>query len=973
MATTWSITKYRDPEKLDISVLGKALQYKQNEYDTTVNQTQQLINQYAGTDLLRDVDKQYFGERLNTLVSYINESGTRDWSRKSVARDIQNYVSSALDKNVLNAIGSTQMYRKQMAEIDDIKKNKPDQYSAQNEWFATSDLQRYLRSGQVGDVYNAQTYVPYTDVNKAILENSKYLKDFGVEYYTSTEGNSYFRKINTHEKIDPTTSSQFLQGMLDGKMMNQLYIDGQYKYKDISDGDLKNQYDSKLNSYTDYNQNEIDKLKALKVSATKDKKAEYDNAISILESKNNEINKSKLTVQNRSTMASYLHNNAFLDKWTNFFSYDRIKDYKIDDSGFQIYKLEKEVEQNNRNYELKAAEFTYNMKKDQADMALKRDELALKAKSSGMTRDASGNWVVDPTSSINGMKTSDTGENLEEVETPSPFMNKQAEFYSNTQLLTSTVADELKTALAKDSNAELRKQMGSNNPKQIAYMLVNSPSKSRVLYNLLSDNAKQIVDATISSKNALVDIDKNLDSVRNDMRKFGNSMLSNKTKESLKNNFAQATAGFTIDPNGNVVKGNVMQGNDKFAQAARTIGAVNFRLMSGKLSEDETEQYKRIALKELAGTGMSQKQLMDAYNKLVFRKTYKGFWDGLGQVVSEGIASNTPIPHLLKGAQDVYNNLNDSTKKATFADDFIKYANSALWNGNRRGATGEISDRIAGFFTANEDTNSIGLSDIDRDALGFDPSNMEERWKLQTDGVRQKLLADKATTFNKAVNIDLSSKFGKTVISDIKSYLPVSAEIQKDGIAKITIDQASGMANVTVGVKDGKSYEPTTVQVKMTDLPTPVLSNIRKEASTNLYSATNPYAVKYSEETEIPDSRQDFARKVALMPEEQRTNAFNNPPLTKEDIVANLTAVYGKEIVQQNSQEIKQILDKPISINMVPENGQWTLVANQDGANILRKPTTLDNYDPRLIEKYSSELVTNVILENIKKTLSNRY
>ena len=205
MASAYTnITTYRDPAQIDLSSTFKAQAYKQQNYDVNTALTQQLINQYAGTDLLRDIDKQYFGERLNTLVKYINESGTRDWSRKSVANEIQNYVSTALDKNVMNAIASTQSFRKQQAEIEDIKKNKPDLYSMQNEWFATQDYERYMKSGVVGDTYRAQSYVPYTDITKEILKNADFYKQFGAEVrYDPIGGNAFFTQLGKTETLSP--------------------------------------------------------------------------------------------------------------------------------------------------------------------------------------------------------------------------------------------------------------------------------------------------------------------------------------------------------------------------------------------------------------------------------------------------------------------------------------------------------------------------------------------------------------------------------------------------------------------------------------------------------------------------------------------------------------------------------------------------------------------------------------------------
>jgi len=247
---------------------------------------------------------------------------------------------------------------------------------------------------------------------------------------------------------------------------------------------------------------------------------------------------------------------------------------------------------------------------------------------------------------------------------------------------------------------------------------------------------------------------------------------------------------------------------------------------------------------------------------------------------------------------------------------------------------------------------------------------MENRWKDQMNAVNNTLTKNKGTTINKSMYIDMSSKTGKVLSGQLKTFFPVGAQIQDNGTARIIMNQAEGLASITMGVKDGKVYEPSTVQVKISDLPSSILNSVQQESKTTLYSANNPYAVKYSDETEIPDNKEDWAKKVALMPEQQRTEAFNNPPLTKDEIVKNLTTVYGNEIVQKNRAQIQEIIDKPISINTVPENGQWTLVANQNGVNILRIPTGQENYNPRLMEKYSNELVTATILENIKRTIS---
>ena len=95
-----SIYQYQDPSQVDISVLAKAVQFKQQNYDVNTMNTQNLVNQYLNMDIAREEDKEYFAERIGALVNYVNSSGQKDWSRTKVATDINNYIGNAIYEKV---------------------------------------------------------------------------------------------------------------------------------------------------------------------------------------------------------------------------------------------------------------------------------------------------------------------------------------------------------------------------------------------------------------------------------------------------------------------------------------------------------------------------------------------------------------------------------------------------------------------------------------------------------------------------------------------------------------------------------------------------------------------------------------------------------------------------------------------------------------------------------------------------------
>lgn len=984
MASAYQIDTYRDPAKVDLSSTFQAQSYKQQNYDINTQQTQQLINQYAGTDLLKDVDKEYFGQRLNTLVGFINQSGTRDWSRKSISDQLQNYVSTSLDKNVMNAIASTQSFRKQQAEIEDIKKNKPDQYSMQNEWFATQDLQRYLSTKEVGDTYHAQSYVPYTDVKKIILDNADKLKEFGIEYYTNPiGGNSYFTKVGTFEKIDPEKAKEYLSTIMDAKVMNQLYIDGQYSYKDTKPEAIQEKFKSRLDSYDKVYSERLTELKSLSLGATRDKKAEYQNAISVLETNRNELNKQRNQQLSPQAAADYLYRTDFENKWTGFLSFNRLKDYKIDNSGFQIKQHMDNVMMANRNYNLQVDKFKYDMMNDSANRSQEDAQFNATMEVEGYKKNPDGSYsfIGGPNS---GITPTDVPKELQEERLANPITTAESDWNQSAIDVREIVAKQLQETVNNGKNPFYADKLQNANFEHVANLLINRPDQYTGLYKLLSPENKKIIDQAKSAKSRLTTVDKNIGAIKDDMIAIGKAAMSPKTKDTTKEMFRSNSFGYTLDSKGNLVKGDVLTGENSFSNVARVVTQVNTLLKSGNLSKDDETAYNRLLRKTMIDSGMSQKQMTDVVDKMLFTRTYTGKLDALAQwgaaLVSSGHQSE-----ILKGYQGFANLFESSGDPFTFADDIIKKGQEAGTQGNKRGIIAEIDDKIDGLSLRHTNTNFndlggenfFGNEDIDssklKDASGksFHPSEIMTRWEEQLKQGKNALAKNATTTFNKAFNIDMGSKAGEAMRGTFMALMPVGTDLQKDSNVQITLDKETGIANITAAVKQGKEYVPTTFQAKIQDLPQGLLSKIDLSTTNDLYSASNNYSVNYSRQTELPRTISEWASSIESLPENERTSAFNNPPVTQQDMIQRLDASLGKEIVDKNIQEIQKILDSPVSISNIRENGQWTVVAKQGSDILLRQPTGQETYNPDLMESASNKIIVEAITERIKQTLFN--
>ncbi len=988
MATAFTqIYQYRDPVQLDISnTLGKAATYKQNLYDSNTAAIQQLVNQYAGTDLLREIDQNYLGDRLKTLTNYINQAGAMDWSRRSVFNDVSNYVGQALDSNVMAGIASTQRYRKHQVEMDDLKKNKPDLYAVQNDWMATRDLQRYLTSNQLGDVYRQGSYVPYTDVKKELLENSKYLKDFGVEtYLDSSDGNVYFKTIKTGERLTKEKANQYIDLVLGEKGKTQLMIDGIYNYRGVSDDQLKSEYGKYIDNIADTYSKSAKALRLQAVNSPKNLKDQFLNEANYLDKLSNETISSKGLLTDRDSIASNLYLNRFKQQWSNMLSFDRIKDWKIDDSGMQVAKFQQQVRQDNISNQFKVAE----LEMDKQKMALEQTKIAADLIGKGLKMDANGNIVEDPTSARNpsnqGITVTQESKNLEETEI-TPALQVFSDYDTAYGNAIKDGSENLIKTLNDPQNAQLRKALGfeGKDARYIINSMIVNPNAYNKLLSHLDANTQDLIRTAQGAYKEKENVKKKVEPIYKDVQRISNGIYNSPDdSNSFKNNMNLFQGGMSIDDKGNLIQKDVRRSNSLNDRKVREIGVINSMIAQGeKLDDDEKALLYQKQIDILKSMNLTPSQYQKAKDKLIYK--YEGIWSGITSNLAAVVATK---PSIIQGLQNIdnvvnwFNRDNKSAGKSYIAGTVLEAAgksdllNNSLINpnnqsSNRRTVYGYLLDQFNDLGRPNYDTDDIG----DTDLPGLvDGSTVMARIKGTLKSAKEEATKIKGkTTFLNNVNVDLSSEIGKQIIGNIKANLPVGAEIQKDGNVQFKIDSSTGTATIIAPVKQGKEVAPVEIQIPVQNLPSQILQKVELNKKQYLYSANNPNSVGYEGFAEIPTSRKEWLSQVETMPVSQRTEAVNNPPKTQEDIVKEMEFTFGKEIVNQHKAEIKDIIDRPVNFQMVAENGQWTVVGKQGEEVIMRKPTNQEYIDPNLTDKFLDKLATEQIIENIKVLLRTK-
>ena len=148
---------------------------KQQQYEQGIQRIQSTIDNVAGLDVYRDVDKQYLQSKLNELGNNLKWVGAGDFSDFQLVNSVNGMTNQlAKDQNVLNAVSSTAKIKKDQAFMEEERKNG--KLHKNNEIYYNDSLSDYLSSKKIGEVFNGK-YQTYTDYQKKWRDIKKELDE----------------------------------------------------------------------------------------------------------------------------------------------------------------------------------------------------------------------------------------------------------------------------------------------------------------------------------------------------------------------------------------------------------------------------------------------------------------------------------------------------------------------------------------------------------------------------------------------------------------------------------------------------------------------------------------------------------------------------------------------------------------------------------------------------------------------------
>ncbi len=284
------MASYKDPSNLKfnpyvqqrpVEAMMKVGMYKQQLYNEGVQKIQQSIDNVAGLDVVRGVDKKYLESKLNQLGSNLTNVAGGDFSNFQLVNSVNGMTNQIVkDPNIINAVSSASKYRKELEFQNKLRQEGKS--SEANDYVFNLDSSKWLNSEDINESYNVK-YAPYTDVNKASQDVIKGLaKEYtenDVAFDYDSNGNIVgVRDVITRQKIEgisPERIQAALKTSLSPNAWRQLSIDGIYKYSNVSPegfvNDLNNSYNKTFTQLT----KERERLQSL-ASSTNDPKYKKD-------------------------------------------------------------------------------------------------------------------------------------------------------------------------------------------------------------------------------------------------------------------------------------------------------------------------------------------------------------------------------------------------------------------------------------------------------------------------------------------------------------------------------------------------------------------------------------------------------------------------------------------------------------------------------------------------------------------------
>lgn len=381
-------------QQLPVEAMVTVGMEKQRRYDEGIQKIQTSIDNVAGLDVVRDIDKVYLQSTLNQLGSNLKMVAAGDFSNYQLVNSVSGMANQIIkDPVVQNAVGSTAWYRSQAKEME--KAISEGKSSPDNIWDFNQKSGKWLNSQDVNTQFRDR-YTQYIDVEKKFIDVVKGLhsdlREEDIPYERNADGTlNYAKTAAAMQRISKETVSgakieNALRATLTPAELEQLSISGRYQFRSYDTPDKLAVYSTtRFNAQINNNNARIKELEGLANLSTSNpnvRKQALDSIKDLNEvnvSLRNQLNEeveyiksdldgAKATIYKNGTIAQFasafaweqnksnLLTNPVLeaDHWERNFSLDQSKfNLSVRSQNWTEFKGRFDMDMANKDYELK--------------------------------------------------------------------------------------------------------------------------------------------------------------------------------------------------------------------------------------------------------------------------------------------------------------------------------------------------------------------------------------------------------------------------------------------------------------------------------------------------------------------------------------------------------------------------------------------------------------------------------------------
>ena len=381
-------------QQLPVEAMVKVGMEKQQRYDQGLQKIQSQIDQVAGLDIVRDVDRQYLQSKLNELGSKLKTVAAGDFSNYQLVNSVAGMAGNvAKDNNVLSSVQSTAQYRKEQKFMEESRQKG--ESAIENEYDFNAQANRWINDSNVGAGFSGR-YRKYIDVDKKWLEILKSLHSDLIEQDIPYEYNEdgTLNRAKTAEVMQRMSSESVsankienaLRASLSADELEQLNITGRYQFRNINTPEEIAVYSrTKFGSMISQNEQTIKDLEGRKALASSDPNTllKIDEGLKSLQEINRKLvedmnSEIKMLSTDIEGAKGYIYRKGAIEQFANAHAWETQKSnlltnpvntYRMDDAKHQLNLSE---------FNQRQIEFDWKKSIDQANLDLKLLELDMK-------------------------------------------------------------------------------------------------------------------------------------------------------------------------------------------------------------------------------------------------------------------------------------------------------------------------------------------------------------------------------------------------------------------------------------------------------------------------------------------------------------------------------------------------------------------------------------------------------------------